>query len=70
METFKKVKYYLLTALGIFAIVELIRRLTQGDTDLDVSDLETKIKLGEEALKEIENANPDIDSIVDEWNSK
>lgn len=65
------IKNFLLTVLGIVAIVEIYRRLTTGDTsDLDVETIEEKIKQGEDLLKEIDNEKPSIDAIIDDWNSK
>ena len=66
-----KIKNILLTIFGILFIVELVRRFKSGEsTEVDVEDIKDRIKQGEQALQEIENAKPDVDSIIDEWNSK
>lgn len=65
----QKLKNILLTVFGILFILEMYRRFTSNE-DTDVTDLEESIKNNEELLKEIENENPEIDDIVDHWNSR
>ena len=70
-DFFTKLKNILLTILSIFAIVELIRRIKSSDSDIDeeIDVINERIRFGEDALKEIDNANPDIDDIINDWNN-
>lgn len=65
-----KIKNFLLTILGILFIIELVRRFMSNEETVSFDDLENKIKLGEDKLKEIDNADYKIDEILDDWNSR
>lgn len=65
-----KIKNFLLTILGILFIIELVRRFMSNEETSTFDDLENKIKLGEDKLKEIDNADYKIDEILDDWNSR
>lgn len=61
---------FLLTILGIIAIIELIRRGSDPSSTLDVSDLEKSIDEKNNILNQIDNQKVDIDEIIDKWNNK
>ena len=71
-DFFTKLKNILLTILSIFAIVEIIRRIRSNDSFLDDNELrgiEERIKIGEDLLKDIDDATPNIDNIINDWNN-
>lgn len=70
MTKLNKIKNFLLTILGILFIIELVRRFMSNEETTTFDDLENKIKLGEDKLKEIDNADYKIDEILDDWNSR
>lgn len=70
MKFLNKLKNILLTLFGIFFIVEMIRRLKSGESsEIDITDIKERIKQSEEALKQIEQSNPKIDDIINDWNN-
>ena len=61
---------WILGILGVIYLFNLYRQWKEDPTDIDVSPILDKIKEGEEKLKDIENSDPEVEDILDKWNTK
>jgi hypothetical protein len=68
LDKIKQYSKYILSILGIIYLFNLYRKFCEDPTDVDISGITDRIKDGEDKLKEIDESDPEIETILEKWN--